>query len=42
MSSSLKIAVGSIFVGLIVLGLKTLAWYLTGRWRCCRTRWKAS
>ncbi|TYP60755.1 cation diffusion facilitator family transporter [Stutzerimonas stutzeri] len=30
MSSSLKIAVGSIFVGLIVLGLKTLAWYLTG------------
>lgn len=30
MSSSLKIAVGSIIVGLIVLGLKTLAWYLTG------------
>ena len=30
MSSTLKIAVGSILVGLMVLGLKTLAWYLTG------------
>ena len=30
MSSTLKIAMGSILVGLMVLGLKTLAWYLTG------------
>ncbi len=30
MSSSLKIAVGSIFVGVIVLGLKALAWHVTG------------
>ncbi|SET51233.1 cation diffusion facilitator family transporter [Paracoccus homiensis] len=30
MSPTLKIAVGSIFVGLLVLGLKLLAWWLTG------------
>ncbi|MFT4014823.1 MAG: cation diffusion facilitator family transporter [Paracoccus sp. (in: a-proteobacteria)] len=30
MSSTEKIACGSILVGLIVLGLKTLAWWLTG------------
>ena len=30
MSNSLKIALGSIVVGLVVLGLKTLAWRLTG------------
>ena len=30
MSSTLKIALGSILVGIVVLGLKTLAWHLTG------------
>lgn len=30
MSSTIKIAAGSILVGLVVLGLKTLAWLLTG------------
>ncbi|WP_378943292.1 cation diffusion facilitator family transporter [Paracoccus sp. R86501] len=30
MSSTLKIALGSILVGLVVLGLKTLAWQMTG------------
>jgi len=30
MTTTLKIAAGSLFVGLIVLGLKALAWWLTG------------
>lgn len=30
MSSTLKIAIGSILVGLVVLGIKTLAWRMTG------------
>lgn len=30
MSNTLKIAIGSIVVGLVVLGLKTLAWWMTG------------
>ncbi|MDG4647543.1 cation diffusion facilitator family transporter [Roseibacterium sp. SDUM158017] len=30
MSSALKIAFGSLFVGLVVLGLKVAAWWLTG------------
>jgi len=30
MSYVLKLAIGSIFVGFIVLGLKTLAWWMTG------------
>ncbi|MDB6180334.1 cation diffusion facilitator family transporter [Paracoccus fistulariae] len=30
MSVTIRIAIGSIFVGLIVLALKTLAWWLTG------------
>ena len=30
MTNTLKLAVGSIIVGLIVLGLKTLAWWMTG------------
>lgn len=30
MSSTEKIAIGSILVGLIVLAFKTLAWWLTG------------
>jgi len=30
MSTALKLAVGSLLVGVIVLGLKTLAWWITG------------
>lgn len=30
MSNTLKLAVGSLVVGLVVLGLKTLAWWMTG------------
>ncbi|ROT97707.1 cation diffusion facilitator family transporter [Histidinibacterium lentulum] len=30
MSAALKLAIGSLAVGLVVLGLKTLAWWLTG------------
>lgn len=30
MNLSLKIATGSIVVGIVVLGLKTLAWGMTG------------
>lgn len=30
MSAALKLAIGSLLVGLVVLGLKTLAWWLTG------------
>lgn len=30
MSSALKIAFGSLFIGCVVLGLKTLAWWMTG------------
>ncbi|QEW18671.1 Ferrous-iron efflux pump FieF [Marinibacterium anthonyi] len=30
MSATLKLAIGSLFVGCLVLGLKTLAWWMTG------------
>jgi cation diffusion facilitator family transporter len=30
MSAALKLAIGSLLVGLVVLGLKTLAWWVTG------------
>lgn len=30
MSPTVRIAIGSIFIGILVLGLKGLAWWLTG------------
>ena len=46
MSAALKLALGSLLVGVVVLGLKGLAWWITGsilRWRpTTPPRWAAA